>query len=159
MCFTYVLWFMYSVSYVSCLMFWFPCVFLVFPSLLFPLCSLLCIFPFLLSCPSPPVCKHCFLHAFSSVIPSSSHLSSSLLSPHLFLVLSLVSVYLVSACPLLFVRSSLLSGVSVVFNVSSKVLPSSSLFFLFPSGKCFLDFDFLSMSFDLLLCLFTSLWN
>ena len=55
------------------------------PSLLFPLCSLLCIFPFLPSCLSPPVCQYCFLHAFSSVScphhltcpPPSSHLTCS----------------------------------------------------------------------------------
>ena len=95
-----------------------------------------CIFPFLLSCLSPPVCQYRVLHAFSCVIPSSSHPSSSLLSPHLFLISSLVSVYLVSACPRLFVLSLLLLlfGLSVVFNVSCEFLPPSSLFFLFLSG-------------------------
>ena len=146
--------FMYSVPYVSSLMFWFPCVFLVFPFLLFSLCSVLCIFPFLLSCLSPPVCQYtsCLILC---VISSSSQMCSSLLSPHLFLVSSLVSVYLVPACPCLFVRSLLLYGVSVVFNVSFEFLPLSSLFFLFPSGICFLGgFWILVPKFWFVLCLF-----
>ena len=52
----------------------------VFSSVLFPPCSLLCLFPFLLACLSPSVCQYCFLDAFSSVFPSLSHLSSSLFS-------------------------------------------------------------------------------
>ena len=111
-----------------------------------------CIFPFLLSCLSPPVCQYRVLHAFSCVIPSSSHPSSSLLSPHLFLISSLVSVYLVSACPRLFVLSLLLLlfGLSVVFNVSCEFLPPSSLFFLFLSGMwLFFYFELLPLSFDL----------
>ena len=59
--------------------------------------------------------------------PSLPHLASSRLSPHLFLVMSLVSVYLVSVFPSLPVRSL------VVFACSCASCPH---------GMCSLDFDF-----------------
>ena len=77
------------------------CLSVVCPSCL-PLCLLLIISPVLL----PP------------------------LTSLVLLVSSLVSVYLVSACPLLFVRPLLLSGVPVVFDVP----PTEFLVFPVPYG-------------------------
>ena len=56
--------------FMLCLMFWYfvPfCVSSLLSCVLLPLCSPLCLFPFLLACLSPSVCQYCFLHAFSSL--------------------------------------------------------------------------------------------
>ena len=88
------------------------------------------------------------------VFPSSFHLSSSLLSPHLLTVSSLVSVYLVSACPLLFVRSLLLSGISV-YSACLLRVPCSPVFLWY----VFFGYWFPIPEFVLLPCLFTSVSN
>ena len=85
-----------------------------------PLCALSIMFSSLYF-PIPPFLSVSLICQYPSclllcIFPSLSHLFSSLLSPHLFLVSSLVSVYLVSACPLLYV-SSLMVSVCLCWSV------------------------------------------
>ena len=108
---------------ILCLIFWFLA--LLLSSFHCLLCSSLCAFPSC-ACLSPSVCQYCFLC-------DSPSLSAA--PPHLFFILSLVSVHIV------FVFPARLVSLMYVFSVLFPPAPLRFLLCLW-SPDMFLDFDF-----------------
>ena len=98
--------------------------------------------PCTFSCGLPSVCQSCSLLVFSSaLLPLIT--SPGLLPPHLLLVCSSMSVYLVSVFPSLLVKSLCSVGLCLRLPWSMFL----SMFFQSPYGMCFLDLEFLHFAF------------